>query len=551
MSDHLPVISLEVSTGVFRIKTAEAVYEITVTADSSLSRAVDRAVQQEAAPAPSPAPSPAPEPKPLAMTPEEEAEALFYRDLTEDMYKEIGKLARQLSLSIREIPGEGFKGVDLEQTGLELEDAKGQLEDIVQMTEKATMDIMDMTETIQEDLLTVQQDLGAIKDLDFMTGAEDEGDLDWDADLPEAEAEPQAAPGGGLRDEVVGFLSEIAEQEQALRQSISELPALGQAPAAEAPAAAEPQVETRTVYKFDLDAVFQTLYELCTNETVKEHIKAMRGDQDSAFDGQTVLNGLSETAPTVDKDDDFFNFPISGVLKSLFNACKNEKYKAILKKMNQTAGSIFLDAILPLEGAVEETQVETPAAEPPPAPAAASPGLPEENIQALLEQVDGLLSRINEEKTRVLEMEEAEPAGPADQSDFTRVKTEDRQQIVKAVESANEIMQRTMNHVNRILEALSFQDLSGQRILKIVRLISDVQVQLLSLLVSFGSKIKYRKEVPPEAPTPAEDTDKLAQEQVDKMLERISKQPVDLAGPAAEGRLDQNEVDNLLGDLGF
>jgi chemotaxis regulatin CheY-phosphate phosphatase CheZ len=56
------------------------------------------------------------------------------------------------------------------------------------------------------------------------------------------------------------------------------------------------------------------------------------------------------------------------------------------------------------------------------------------------------------------------------------------------------VLRRIHDSYTRILEALSFQDLSGQRIFKIVRLISELQLKLLSLLVSYGTKFKIKKE---------------------------------------------------------
>ncbi len=43
----LPVIRLELNSGIFRIKTEDAVYEITVQPQSSISRVVDDVVQEE------------------------------------------------------------------------------------------------------------------------------------------------------------------------------------------------------------------------------------------------------------------------------------------------------------------------------------------------------------------------------------------------------------------------------------------------------------------------------------------------------------------------
>lgn len=547
MEENLPVIQLELSSGTFKIKTQDAVYQITVTADSSLAKVVEKVIEREAAP------------KPTTPITGASGQDLFYRDLTEEMYKEIGRLARQLSLSIKEIPGQSIKGVDIEQTGIELEDAKGQLEDIVQMTEKATMDIMDLAETIQEDLQNVDGALGSLKNLDFMAMA-DEPDLDWGDDEADMAAEKTPAPATPVVS--TEFLDGMINNVESLKEAVSGLPRFnGDAASAPVePKAPQPAPEAVsqivTTYSFDLDVVFQTLYELCTNETVKDHIKAMRADQAAAFDNNQVLKSLADMAPTVEKEDDFFNFSIADVLKSLFVSCKVDKYKQVLKKMNQTSGNIFLDAILPIEGEVkeEETTVQ-PAAAPQPEPAAPAelkPGLEEDQIQTLLSIVDENLTALLNEKERIEQAGEDPGTGmePDLGPDFTRVKTDDRKKIINMIEASSTTVDRIMQHLTRILEALSFQDLSGQRILKIVRLISDVQVQLLSLLVSFGAKLKHSQKEEVGEQITREETAKMAQDEVDKMLEKVTG-PSELAGPDAEGRLDQDMVNKMLEDMGF
>ena len=519
MADNLPVVNMEVSSGTFRIKTAEAIYQITVTPDSSLTRVVEKVVVKEAPPTKAPEGSSEDDP--------------FYKDLTQDMYSEIGRLARQLSLSIKEIPGQSFKGLDIKSAGIELEDAKGQLEDIVQMTEKATMDIMDLAENIQEELKEVNTRLLSIKQLDFMS--EGGADLDWDAE-----------PGDGFGDDPKagtpdssGLFDEIIEKVSGLRAAVAGLPRLETVPKAPA---TEPASKPTTEYRYDLDVVFQTLYELCTNEAVKDHIKAMRADRTTSFDGETVKKALAQMAETVTVEDNFFNFSITNILKSLFQACTNDKYKQVLKKMNQSAGSIFLDNVLPIEGEVRQ---ETPRAESAPSVSdvPSGPGLPEGRIEELLSLIDANLRLLEEKKALAAKA----PGTPAAEDGFTRVKSEDRQEIVGSVEGASGQLQNVMSQITRILETLAFQDLSGQRILKIVRLISDVQVQLLSILVSFGAKIKQKKEEP-EVVT-QEGAHKMAQNEVDKMLEKVGGSS--LEGPEAEGRLNQDAVDGLLADLGF
>lgn len=378
MDENLPIIELELNSGSFKIKTDEAIYRITVQPDSSLARVVEKVVEKEAAS------------ENQAFPPEDP----FYREISEELYTEIGRLARQLSLSIKDIPGEHFTGVDIEQTGIELEDAKGQLEDIVQMTEKATMDIIDLTEAISGDCLGIQTHLETIKNLSIVS--KEPESTDWED--ASAEDEGLNSPGAPFE-----LLDALLDQGKKLKDMVSQLPALAPEQAG-GEAESEPETETEaskeTTYSFDLDVVFQTLYELCTNEAVKDHIKAMRADRASAFDVEAVQKDFSALAPTVDMEDNFFNFQITAILKSLFQACRVEKFKQILKKMNQTAGKIFLDSILPLEGQVEEREIagEKPAGS---KPAPVQPGVQPEKIEELLALIEEGVGKLRAERERL------------------------------------------------------------------------------------------------------------------------------------------------------
>ena len=549
MEANLPIINLELSSGDFRIKTNDAIYQISVVPSNSLTRVVEKVVEKEI------------EQSVAWDNVDESSEPMedgFYRTMTEELYREVGKLARNLSLSIKEIPSPNRQTVDIETTGQELEDAKGQLEDIVQMTEKATMDIMDLSESIQEDLSLVNTNLVSIKNLDFMAKASDTDD--WPNDEEPESSDEWTGDAAPPLEERIAFIEKLVDQETNLRELVEKLPQFDPAPTAEQPqpqAAPESQPTTTTVYKFDVDVVFQTLYELCTNEAVKDHIKAMRAEQETSFDTAVVLQTLANLVPNVEVEDDFFNFPIAGILKGLYQATSSDRYKQVLKKMNQTVASIFLDSILPVEGqAVEVAAAPTDPTPAAPAVAVAPPpqqaGLPLESIEELLAIVDANLSDLRQEKERLGELTGSEKkTAPASQNNggSNRINNEDRDLVIAGIENSAEIVDRIMANITKILEALSFQDLSGQRIQKIVHLISDIQVQLLTLLVSFSSRIKKQKEGLP--PPPLEDSAKMAQSEIDKMLEKVSSTPSALEGPSAAGRLDQSAVNNLLEDLGF
>ena len=86
------------------------------------------------------------------------------------------------------------------------------------------------------------------------------------------------------------------------------------------------------------------------------------------------------------------------------------------------------------------------------------------------------------------------------------------------------------------LASLSFQDLVGQRIQRIIRLVKSMEVRIEDLIISFGIKIQRHRENP------------------DRSFEDLRKDVEDykseLMGPQNDGDgLDQNQIDDLLATL--
>ena len=146
-------INLEISTGFFRISTQDVVYNITVLNGHDKSAvqpistigaeagngadAADAVMELGQGEMPS--------------SPQEFGGEDYYKNVSQDLYHDIGNLAKSLSSTIMEIPMEDrrMKRAELDEAGEKIEDAKNQLKDIVAMTEKATMEIMDHVEKVQ------------------------------------------------------------------------------------------------------------------------------------------------------------------------------------------------------------------------------------------------------------------------------------------------------------------------------------------------------------------------------------------------------------------
>lgn len=549
MAGQTPEITLELSGGSLTIKTAEAIYRIVVTAGAGALAAPAVAPALTARPAPqalpgAPAeddwgePELAPAPPAAAPAGEDEHDAEYYRELSHDMYREVGRLARRLSMSIRDVKIDKVEEFDLSSAGQRLEQAKDQLEHVVKMTEQATLRIMDLGEEIQ----------GAI---DRARGIMERMIVQPATDTPPAGQEVEAA-----RQELAASLETLQEylaglgasplepllaQGQALLEELAQAPAPGPAEPQAPPVAAPPAAPG---FLFPLEVVFQTVYELCTNEAVKKHIKAMWDNCTQSFDQAKVEAALNSLAPEGPDQDNFLNLDLKGVLKALYQATSQERFQQVLKKMGSTAEQIFLEQTLPLEAMPAPA-----AAAPSPTPAAAPAAAPAGPSPQTLAKLQALVEDLRQQSARLAPPALAAPLGQLWQKVEEGRQTEITGNIVEpeVLKELEETMGVIFSSASNIIEALSFQDLSGQAIYRIVRLLTDFQVQLLAMVVSFGSKLKVKET---KAAVTTDESERLAQEEVDKVLGSLGVSEVETAGQDG-AKLDQDAVNSMLQNMGF
>lgn len=515
-------INLEISSGFFRISTEDVVYNITVLdgSESGATRVVKRIVEEEKRGSRS-----------AAMEELADLEALsddfkgddYYKQVSTDLYHDIGQLAKSLSSTIMEIPAEDrhMKRAELDEAGEKIEDAKKQLKDIVSMTEQATMEIMDHVEKVQGQTDDVKKLLSFLKNHKaFQVQEESEAAED---------AEPLTEEG------LAEGIKNLRENVEKAGEIIKGLLEAG-GDSSPQPAESEKKIEKKNRYLFALDTIFQTIYELCTNETVKGHIAAAREQAEDIFDKDIFVDELTQKVGGLEPDaDNFYTVPLSDVLQPLLNACTENKIRNLLKKMDTNQGEIFLDQSIPLEvPPVEEVEIEVESGEAPPAEEerADDPRLVE-----LAELMTGTLSLIEELAEKPAGMNAVEHPG------MSLMTMADQQEIFDKIGSAFDFAANICDTVTKITEVLSFQDLSGQQIMKIIKLLSDFQIQLLAIVVSFGSQLK-NKEM--DAAITAEESRKLAQEDVDKYITSVTTEEV-----GGEGALDQASVNQLLEEMGF
>lgn len=95
-----------------------------------------------------------------------------------------------------------------------------------------------------------------------------------------------------------------------------------------------------------------------------------------------------------------------------------------------------------------------------------------------------------------------------------------------------EVEQRSLN----MMEPLSFQDLVGQRIQRIIRLVRSMEIRIEELIVSFGIKLKKHKEDPEKS--------------YDELNKDVDEFMYELKGPQRSGEgLDQAAIDDLLNGI--
>lgn len=275
----------------------------------------------------------------------------------------------------------------------------------------------------------------------------------------------EADPAGGGEDTLAGLVAQF-----------DEVLGLIQGLDVAAPQEEAPVVEKKSRYLFDLDVIFQTLYELCTNETVKDHITETRGKAAELFDITGFHDKISEKAVQYQADSDhYFDVPMSDVFQSLFGVCSDKGVKNLLKKMDSGQGSIFLDQAIPLEvPKIEEVEVESKV-EAPPAGA-------EVDTSAIV----SLLGEMRQVVEAVV------PAAPSPQGaeENGAVDGEGMVQKIEDALAASSVMAADIS----TLAALVTASVSSDKQSGTLPPVAELPWQLLDLIVRFGTLLKNKTE---------------------------------------------------------
>ena len=99
------------------------------------------------------------------------------------------------------------------------------------------------------------------------------------------------------------------------------------------------------------------------------------------------------------------------------------------------------------------------------------------------------------------------------------------------------------NSLTQIMTSLSFQDLTGQRLQKVVKALGEIQDSIFEMYVSSGLMLKTREEMPEK------EVEEIAAESKRRLDEIKEVKGSELKGPTRGS--SQNDVDSLLADLGL
>lgn len=107
---------------------------------------------------------------------------------------------------------------------------------------------------------------------------------------------------------------------------------------------------------------------------------------------------------------------------------------------------------------------------------------------------------------------------------------------MRIVEEDVDVLKKLVSLSMSMMEPLSFQDLVGQRIQKIIKLVKSMEFRIEDLVISFGIKIQRHRENPERS--------------FDDLRKDVENYKSELKGPQNEGEgLDQSDIDALLAAL--
>ena len=105
--------------------------------------------------------------------------------------------------------------------------------------------------------------------------------------------------------------------------------------------------------------------------------------------------------------------------------------------------------------------------------------------------------------------------------------------VIEDIESR---LEGNMSMISDLFTQMSFQDLTGQRIKRIITLVSQMEERLKNMLIYFGIRLKEKEKNPD-----------ISMEELNRVAEEKGSE---MRGPQRSGQgLDQSDIDDILSNL--
>ena len=254
------------------------------------------------------------------------------------------------------------------------------------------------------------------------------------------------------------------------------------------------------------DHMRDKLAEIVNNKLSSDQLKELED-----FFRQAFSNSLG--------DDDFFKsfaYEMTGELKDLAVLVidfKNDMRSKIKPEITDIATKFIPQATDQLEAIIETTEEAA------------------NKIMDNLETMQGQTEKIKDIFTSLKDGELQLPEGEKICIDSRTIEA-----VLPLVSYMESNAQNYMSLISDSFVQMSFQDLTGQRIKRIITLVSQMEGKLKDMLVAFGIKLTKHEKNPD-----------ITNEELQKAVE---EKVIELAGPQKSGQgLDQTDIDDLLAGL--
>ena len=240
--------------------------------------------------------------------------------------------------------------------------------------------------------------------------------------------------------------------------------------------------------------------------------------------GQMISFLRQSKANRVDFDDELFfrnlAYEMTGQVKELASLMidfRRELKSKIHPELTDIAVKYIPEAADQLEAIIESTEVAA---------------------NKIMDNLEGMQGDVEALKKMVTSLKQGTIKAPVGQKNWDELilDSQTRCDISAVIDFIEPHIENSMSLISDSFIQMSFQDLTGQRIKRIINLVSQMEEKIKNMVISFGIKLTEREKNP-----------SISQDELQRAVEEKVEE---LAGPQKEGQgLDQAGIDELLTNL--